>query len=154
MNKVVFSSKSNEWETPLSFYSEQDVKYHFTLDPCCTNDNHLCSKYYTKEDNGLLHTWKGERVFVNPPYGREIGKWVKKAYEESLEGTLIMLFIPSRTDTKWFHDFILGKADVNFLKGRFKFENRTFPSWRADGNFKKSPAPFPMLLAVYNKDAL
>ena len=137
---VMFSSKSNEWSTPQNLFDKLNNKYHFTLDPCSTVENHKCDKFYTIEDDGLIKDWSNETVFVNPPYGRELYKWVKKCYEEGLNGTKIVLLIPSRTDTKYFHEFLYNKNNVKieFIKGRLKF---------GDSN---NSAPFPSLLAYFN----
>lgn len=146
----MFSSKSDEWETPNDLFNKLHKEFNFTLDPCCQKYNAKCEKFYTPEDDGLSKDWSNEVVFVNPPYGRSIGKWVKKCYEENKNNkTKIVMLIPSRTDTKWFHDYILDKAEIRFLKGRLKFINRLFPSWREDGNFKISPAPFPTMIVIY-----
>ena len=140
-DNIHFKSESNEWETPQDLYNELDKQYGFTLDPCATPSNAKCDKYYTKEDDGLSKSWGGEIVFMNPPYGREIGKWVKKAYEESLKGTVVVCLIPARTDTKYYHNYIFPYAkDIRFIKGRLKFDNGT-------GVF--SPAPFPSAIIVF-----
>ena len=149
-NDLMFSCKSNEWETPKCLFDELNKEFNFTLDPCCTKENHLCDKFYTMKEDGLSKNWENERVFVNPPYGREIGKWVKKCYEENQKGIICVMLIPARTDTKWFHDYIYNKAEIRFIKGRLKFINRTFPSYREDGNLKISPAPFPSMIVIYN----
>ena len=102
MNKVLFSSKSDEWETPIDIFNKLDAEFHFDLDPCSTDSNHKCDKYFTKEINGLSKNWGGCRVFCNPPYSN-ISKWVEKAYRESQQDhTLIVLLIPARTDTRYF----------------------------------------------------
>lgn len=152
MNKQLLSSKSDEWETPIELFNELNEKYHFTLDPSCQEHNHKCEKYYTQKENGLIQDWSGEIVFCNPPYGKSIGEWVKKCYSENKNNNVfICLLIPSRTDTKWFHKYIYHNknAEIIFLQGRLRFVNRTFPSWRADGNFKISPAPFPSMLVIF-----
>ena len=148
-NELMFSSKSDEWETPQDLFDKLNKEFNFTLDPCATKDNHKCNKYYTIEDDGLSKDWSGETVFVNPPYGRSIGKWVKKCYEEYLKGTTVVMLIPSRTDTKWFHQYIYNKTEFRLLKGRLKFVNRLFPSWNEEGNYKLSPAPFPSMIVIY-----
>ena len=151
---VLFSSKSNEWETPQDLFDKLNTKYHFTLDPCCTHENAKCDKHYTQKENGLLQDWSGEIVFCNPPYGREIGKWVEKAYREAINGKKIVMLIPARVDTKWFHQYLYNKEEqgirVEFIKGRLKFINRTLLSWREDGNFKASPATFASMLIYFN----
>ncbi|HHT98456.1 MAG TPA: adenine methyltransferase [Acholeplasma sp.] len=145
----MFSSKSDEWETPQDLFNSLNDEFHFTLDPCSTHENHKCDKYYTQEDDGLSKDWAGETVFCNPPYGRSIGKWVEKCYKESLKGSTVVMLIPSRTDTKWFHKYIYNKAEIRFLKGRLKFINRALPSWNEQGNYKLSPAPFPSMIVIF-----
>lgn len=151
MNPVHYSSKSNEWETPQSLYDELNREFGFTLDPCATHENQKCEKYYTIEDDGLSKSWEGETVFMNPPYGREIGAWVKKAYDETrVPNTTVVCLLPARTDTRWFHDYC-QKGEVRFLKGRLKFVNRALPSWNSTGDFKLSPAPFPSMIVVLHQ---
>lgn len=103
----MFSSKTGLWETPQSFYDELNKEFQFTLDPCATPENAKCEMFFTKEMDGLTMNWEGNRVFCNPPYGKEIGKWVKKAYGESKKSnTTVVMLIPARTDTAYFHDYI------------------------------------------------
>lgn len=151
---IFTSSKSNEWETPQDLFDKLNTTFHFTLDPAATDENHKCDKYYTKETNGLTQSWVGEVVFCNPPYGKEIGVWVKKCYDEAMNGVKIVMLVPARTDTRWFHEYLYNKEDVgiriSFLRGRLRFINRTFPSWRKDGDFKVSPANFPSMLVYFN----
>ena len=132
----MMSSNTPEWATPQSFFDALNKEFSFTLDPCSTHENTKCEKHYTKEDDGLSKNWGGQVVFCNPPYGRELPKWVKKCYEESRHADVVML-IPARTDTRWFHDYIYGKAEIRFIKGRLKF-----------GNAKQS-APFPSMVVIY-----
>lgn len=141
----MFSSKNMNWCTPQKFFEELDKEFYFVLDVAATDKSTKCEKYFTPEDDGLSQSWNfGGSVFCNPPYGREIGKWVKKAYEESLkEKNPIVLLIPARTDTKWFHDYIYNKAEIRFIKGRLKFEDE-------DGNSSDS-APFPSMIVIYNR---
>ena len=135
--KVMFSRNSDEWATPQSFFDGIDKEFHFTLDPCSTDENHKCEKYYTMADNGLEKSWGGYRVFCNPPYS-EIDKWVAKAfYETRNDNTLVALLIPSRTDTRYFHNYIYNRAEIRFVKGRLKF---------GDG---KNSAPFPSMLVIF-----
>ena len=136
--EVHYSSKSNEWATPQNLFDELNDEFNFTLDPCATDENAKCNKYFTIEDDGLSKDWSNEVVFMNPPYGREIKKWIKKAYEESLKGATVVCLIPARTDTTYWHDFIFDKADdIRFLRGRLKFGN------------SKNSAPFPSAIVVY-----
>mgnify|MGYP001239103321 FL=1 len=101
---VHYSSKTDNWATPQSFFDRLNAEFDFTLDPCADKDNAKCSRYYTADDDGLAQDWAGERVFMNPPYGRVIGDWIRKAYEESLKGTLVVALIPARTDTRYWHE--------------------------------------------------
>lgn len=138
--KGVFSSQTDEWATPQWLFDELDAEFHFDLDPCATDENHKCAKYYTKADDGLAKNWDGQSVFCNPPYGRQIGKWVRKAYEEAQKpGTTVVLLVPARTDTKWFHEYIYGKAEIRFIRGRLRFNN------------SKQSAPFPSMVVVWRK---
>jgi len=136
---VMFSSKTDQWATPQDFFDELNAEFHFTLDAAADSTNHKCVNYYSKEIDGLSQPWvvPAGGVFCNPPYGREIGLWVKKAYEESLRGQLIVMLLPARTDTKWFHDYILGKAEIRFVRGRLKFGN------------SNNSAPFPSMVVIY-----
>ena len=138
---LMFSSQTDQWETPQDFFDNLNEEFHFTLDPCADEYNHKCARYFTKEQDGLKQSWIGS-VFCNPPYGRKIGKWVEKAYFSALEGAVVVMLIPARTDTKYFHDYILGKAEIRFIKGRLRF-----------GNSKKS-APFPSMVVVFRPDYL
>lgn len=136
--KPMFSSKTDEWATPQDFFDALDAEFHFTLDPCCTRENAKCAKHYTKEENGLALSWVNETVFCNPPYGRELPKWVRKCHDEARHATVVML-IPARTDTRWFHDYIYGKAEIRFIKGRLKFGD------------SKNSAPFPSMLVIFRR---
>jgi phage N-6-adenine-methyltransferase len=125
--KIHTSSKSNEWETPKGFFKKYDDIFNFDIDVASTDENHLVDKYWTIKDDALSKDWSGMTCWMNPPYGREIGKFVKKAYEESLKGATVVCLIPSRTDTAWWHEYVL-KGEIEFIRGRLKFVNRTFPS--------------------------
>lgn len=103
---LMFSSKTDNWSTPQDFFDKLNKEFHFTLDPCATHENHKCNHYFTKDDNGLAQDWSGETVFCNPPYGKSLKAWVEKCYEESKKGTVIVMLIPSRTDTQYFHQYI------------------------------------------------
>lgn len=133
----MLSSKTPEWATPQGLFDELNAEFHFNLDPCSTHENAKCEKHYTKEDDGFSKSWGGQRVFCNPPYGRELPKWVKKCYDESKNGALVVMLIPSRTDTTWFHEYIYHKAEIRFIKGRLKFGNAT------------NSAPFPSMIVIY-----
>jgi len=135
MNKGLFTSKTPEWSTPQDLFDKLNDEFHFDIDVCATKENAKCEYYYTIISDGLKHNWNEQRVWCNPPYGREIGKWVKKASEA--QGGLVVMLLPARTDTRWFHDYIYGKAEIRFIKGRVKF---------GDG---KQSAPFPSMIVVF-----
>ena len=139
MDKILFSSQSNEWSTPQKFYDELNKEFNFDLDPCATIDNAKCDLYFTEKENGLTQDWEGFTVFCNPPYGRVLREWVQKCYEESLKpNTRVVMLIPARTDTKYFHKYIYHMAkEIRFLKGRLKFGECT------------NSAPFPSMVVVF-----
>jgi site-specific DNA-methyltransferase (adenine-specific) len=136
---VMFSSETDLWATPQEFFNELDKEFNFDLDPCATSENAKCDKYFTVLENGLKQDWKGHKVFCNPPYGRAIRDWIKKCYEESLKpNTTVVMLIPARTDTTYFHDYIYHKAkEIRFIRGRLKFGNAT------------NSAPFPSMVVVF-----
>ena len=144
MDKMIFSSATNEWATPQWLFDKYNEQYKFTLDPCATKENAKCAKFYTQNDDGLLQDWGGEIVFCNPPYGKEIRKWVEKAYRESLKpNTIVVMLIPARTDTKYWHEWIFPYAyHIEFLKGRLRFGG-------ANNN-----APFPSAVVIFRRKNL
>jgi phage N-6-adenine-methyltransferase len=132
----VFSHSTDEWETPQDFYDRLNAEFHFTLDPCATETTHKCARWYGAADDGLSKDWGGEHVFCNPPYS-QAAAWARKCFEESRKpGTVVVLLIPSRTDTRYFHSYIYNRSELRFVKGRLRFS-------------KKLPAPFPSMVAVF-----
>lgn len=142
--RALMTSNRDDWETPWALFNELDKEFHFTLDPCSSDSNAKCKKHYTIKENGLKQSWKDEIVFCNPPYGSEIKHWVKKAHDEwkNNYATVVML-IPARTDTKYFHDYIYKQAELRFIKGRVKFEI-------CGDNFGKG-ATFPSMVVIFNR---
>lgn len=136
MNRVVFSSVNPVYATPDWLFESLQKEFGFTLDVCANPDNAKCLKFITSEQDGLLQNWEGV-VWCNPPYGRSIGLWVRKAYLESHNGITSVLLLPARTDTRWFHTWVLGKAEIRFIKGRLKFGS------------EKHGAPFPSMIIVF-----
>ena len=138
MNSVMYSSKKDDWETPQDLFDALNKKYNFDLDPAATVENAKCKEFFTKKENGLLQNWGGRCVFCNPPYGRQIGKWVEKGFIESKRAnTTVVMLLPARTDTRWFHDYIYKKAEIEFIKGRLKFGE------------SKNSAPFPSMIVIF-----
>lgn len=142
MTKGLFSSNTDLWATPQDFFDKLNEEFNFTLDPCALPENAKCDKFFTPEDDGLKQDWTGHHVFCNPPYGSAIKHWVKKCYDEAQKGTLVVMLIPARTDTSYFHDYIYHKAEIRFVRGRLKFGGA------AHG------APFPSMIVIYNKENL
>ena len=134
--KVHFSSKTDLWATPQDFYEKYNKIYKFTLDVCATNENAKCNKFFTVEQDGLIQEWSGI-CWMNPPYGRSISKWIKKAYESSKNGAIVVCLLPARTDTKWWHDYCMN-GKIEFIKGRLKFGN------------SKNSAPFPSAVVIFD----
>lgn len=135
LNNGLFTSNSEEWATPRKLFDELNAEFGFTLDPCATPENAKCERYFIKEQDGLSQPWVGT-VFCNPPYGKQLPLWVEKAYRECENGTTVVLLIPARTDTRYFHEYIYGKHEVRFLKGRLHF------------NESKQSDPFPSMIVV------
>lgn len=123
------------WETPQSFFDRLNAEFCFTLDVCATKDNAKCDRFFTKSCDGLFQDWTG-RCWMNPPYGREIGKWMKKAYESALNGALVVCLVPARTDTSWWHNYAM-RGEIQFIRGRLKFGG------------SKNSAPFPSAVVVF-----
>lgn len=133
-SNVHFSSKTDLHETPQGFFDKLNEEFGFLLDVCATPENAKVPLFFTKEDNGLERDWTGP-AWMNPPYGREIGRWMHKANKEALNGITTVCLVPARTDTKWWHDYVI-QHEVRFIKGRLKF-----------GNAKNS-APFPSAVVI------
>ena len=138
MNNIHFSSKTDLWATPQKFFDKYNALYGFSLDVCANKDNAKCSKFFSIENNGLEQEWSGS-CWMNPPYGREIIHWMKKAYESSLCGATVVCLVPARTDTKWWHEYAM-KGDIEFIRGRLKFGD------------SKNSAPFPSAVVVFGNN--
>jgi site-specific DNA-methyltransferase (adenine-specific) len=133
--RVHFSSATCECATPQWFFDALDQEFGFTLDPCATAENAKCKRYFTIAEDGLKRSWDGEMVFMNPPYGRTIGKWMRKAYEATRANAIVVCLVPARTDTEWWHSYAM-RGEIRLLKGRLKFGGA------------KSSAPFPSAVVV------
>lgn len=137
LNKGLFSSNTDLWETPQDFFEDLNREFGFDLDACAVADNAKCERYFSPEQDGLKQEWSGT-VWCNPPYGRQIGKWVEKAHKSDC--TVVML-IPARTDAGWFHDYIYGKAEIRFVRGRLRFGGA---KWNA---------PFPSMVVIFRRES-
>lgn len=139
--KTLLSSKDMDWETPQDFFDKLDAEFNFSLDPCATTKTAKCKTFFTKEIDGLKQDWQGHTVFCNPPYGSAIKHWVKKCYEEGQKPlTIVVMLIPARTDTLYFHKYIYGKSEIRFIKGRLKFVGKQ----KGSGS-----APFPSCIVIF-----
>jgi site-specific DNA-methyltransferase (adenine-specific) len=135
--KVMGSSKDMKWPTPQAWFDYLDLEFDFTLDPCCEHETAKCERHFTPAEDGLAQAWTDERVFMNPPYGREIGPWMRKAYTEARDnGALVVAFVPARVDTEWWHQYAAKATEVRFPKGRAK--NANGQAW-----------PFPVAVVVF-----
>lgn len=144
MNKALLSSNKDDWCTPQALFEELDREFHFDLDAAASDDNAKCKRYFTKETDGLHNSWGGGgTVFCNPPYGRKVIHWVRKAAQEAEKGATVVMLIAARTDTIFFHDYIYKKSNVEirFIKGRIKFTDK-------NGN-GGAPAPFPSMVVIF-----
>ena len=135
MHQVHFSSESDNWETPEYLFKALAAEFGMTTDVCARPDNAKCKQFFTPEDDGLQQIWTGA-CYMNPPFGREIGKWMKKAYESSLNGALVVCLVPARTDTSWWHQYAL-RGEIRFFRGRLKFGN------------SKNSAPLPSAVVIF-----
>lgn len=136
MNSVHFSSESDNWATPSDFFEKLNNEFGFTLDVCASRSNAKCQRFFTSEDDGLYQEWGGI-CYMNPPYGRVISDWMKKAYESAQAGATVVCLVPARTDTKWWHDYAAKASEIRFYKGRLKF-----------GGCANS-APFPSAIVIF-----
>ncbi len=134
----MFSSNDMTWETPQWLFDKLDKEFHFTLDVCALSETAKCKNYYTPQIDGLKQDWEDNICWMNPPYGREVGVWIEKAYKESLKGAIVVCLIPSRTDTKYWHDYCMKANEIRFIKGRLKFGD------------SKNSAPFPSAIVIFN----
>lgn len=139
ISKVLWSSAKADWKTPPELFAKLNAHYMFETDVCASADNALCDRYFTKEQDGLAQKWEG-CCWMNPPYGRDIAKWMRKAHQSGLDGATVVCLVPARTDTAWWHDYAM-KGKVTFLRGRLKF-----------GGCKDN-APFPSAIVVFDKEA-
>lgn len=138
--KTMFSSKTGEWATPQEFFDKLNWRFGpFDLDPCANPHNTKCANFYTEAEDGLSKDWSGHTVYVNPPYGRGIDKWIEKGYNTAKDGdSKVVMLIPARTDTKYWHNYVMKANEVYFVKGRLKFGDSA------------NSAPFPSAVVVFS----
>lgn len=134
---TMFSSATDLWATPQDFFDSLNDEFHFELDACAVPENAKCERYITPDMDGLTQDWDANSIWCNPPYGREVGKWVAKAAREAMEGKTVVMLLPARTDTRWFHQYIYHKAEIRFIPGRLRFGGA------------KNVAPFPSMVVIF-----
>lgn len=138
MNRVVLSSDRMDWATPRAFFAALNAEFGFDIDVCASADNACLARYWTEADNALYQDWAGLRCWMNPPFGHGIGKWVAKAWNESRNGSeLVVCLIPARTCTRWWHEYVVNAAEIRFIRGRMRFSGHTVN------------APFPCAIVVF-----
>lgn len=142
---LMFSSEDLSWETPQWLFDILNDEFNFTLDVCAVEATAKCERYFSPSEDGLSQEWTGI-CFMNPPYGREIGKWIKKAYEESRkDNCIVVALIASRTDTRYWHDYVMKAKEVRLIKGRLVFGQ--------PGKVNVDPAPFPSAVVVFSNES-
>jgi len=134
VNPGLFSSLTDNWSTPPELFQALDKEFCFTLDACATASNATVSNYYASDS--LEREWEGV-VWCNPPYGRTIGQWIRKGRLSALNGATVVMLIPSRTDTRWWHEDVMLASDIRFIRGRLRFGGAT------------NSAPFPSAIVVF-----
>ncbi len=136
--QIMASSERTDWATPQAWFDYLHLEFKFSLDPCCTHANAKCPRRYTPAEDGLAQSWAEERVFMNPPYGRELPRWLKKAYEAARDhGALVVCFVPARVDTEWWHRYAAKASEIRFPVGRVKFTGA------------ETGAPFPVAIVIF-----
>lgn len=141
-SKAMFSSEKDTWETPEEFFATYNARFGFDVDVCALPENAKCSRFFTPQVDGLRQEWRGT-CWMNPPYGRQIGAWVQKAYLSARDnGATVVCLLPARTDTAWFQDYVLPYAEIEFVRGRIKFVGA------------KDSAPFPSCVAIFRPTSM
>jgi site-specific DNA-methyltransferase (adenine-specific) len=138
VNRVVLSSERHDWATPRSFFAALHREFDFTLDVCATAENACLPRYFSPDDDALSQSWQSERCWMNPPFGYGIGKWVRKAYEEAKGTALVVALLPARTDTSWWHQYVVESCEIRFIRGRMRFSGHAIN------------APFPCAVVLFD----
>lgn len=133
---IMKSSERHDWETPGRLFDVLNREFGFTLDVAASAENALCRRYFTVTENGLAQSWQSEVCWMNPPYGPDLPRWMRKAWESALTGATVVCLVPARTHAKWFHAYC-PQAEVRFLRGRLRFDNA------------EHEAPFAQLVIIF-----
>ena len=138
---ILAQPKTHEWTTPPELFRVLNAEFGFMLDAAASDDNHLCPFYLTEKEDGLVaNWWSFESVFCNPPYGTQIGRWVEKGYNEARKDCMVVMLIPARTETRYWHDYVMRAAEIRFIRGRLRFSGASVN------------APFPSAVVVFRPD--
>jgi site-specific DNA-methyltransferase (adenine-specific) len=141
MSTAYFSSAAMDWRTPRELFDPLLAEFGFTIDVCSSDDNALLTRHWTEVDEALLRSWAGERVWMNPPFGRQIKRWMEKAWTESVSAEVIVALVPSRTDTFWWHEYAMKADEIRFLRKRLRFGSVSVSG--------RDTAPFPSSLCIF-----
>lgn len=136
---VEFWHRTDCWDTPPELFAQLDVEFHFTVDLAAFPHNAKCERYFSPGVDALTQAWEGV-CWMNPPYGPQLRKWMKKAYESARQGATIVCLLPARTDTSWWHDYVLPFAEIRFIRGRVTFQGG------------KNSAPFPSAVVIFRPE--
>jgi len=145
---AIFTSDEEKWRTPQELFDLLDAEFNFTLDVCAIASNAKCSRYFTPEQNALLQTWEGI-CWMNPPYGKDTSAWMRKAFDSAQAGAVVVCLLPARTDTRWFHQWVIGRASIRFIYGRLTFGGCNGSGKRGNAD---NVAPFPSMILVYDNN--
>lgn len=148
-NQGMFTSTTDDWPTPRRLFDALNAEFAFDLDPCASDQNAKCARYFTVADDGLARRWQGS-VFMNPPYGRGIGDWVAKAWREARKGATVVCLIPARCDTEYWHDYVMQASEIRFIRGRIHFDSERQRAREANGESVAHNAPFPSAVVVFS----
>lgn len=127
---------TDNWGTPQSLFDKLNAEFGFVLDVCALPENAKCERYFTPDQDGLTQPWPAPRaynqsIWMNPPYGRGIDKWVEKAYRTSLSGNRVVALLPARTNVPWWHDYCMNAREIRFIRKKVPFDGpvRGVPFW-------------------------
>lgn len=147
IRRWAFSSKHYDYETPLELFNVLNAEFHFTLDVCASMVNAKVRNFWTKAEDGLSHSWVNEICWMNPPYGKALPEWMRKAKHEAHHNqATVVALVPCRTDTRWFWDYCIDE-EIRLIKGRLRFKRGLYDSKPTAKDFG---APFPSMIVIFH----
>jgi phage N-6-adenine-methyltransferase len=149
-HRVHALARADDWETPADVFGPLNAEFGFTLDAAASTENAKCARFFSSHDDGVSQDWGRETVWLNPPYGREIARWIRKAFLSARHGATVVCLVPARTDTAWWHDYA-EKGEVRFVRGRIRFERGGIPI--GDTTKGSAKSPFPSAIIVFRPPA-